>query len=389
MSEKLSIVIPAYNEQASIAGIVGRCLAAEAPICAATGLAGVEVLVVDDGSRDKTGEIAAGIPGARLITHPQNKGYGQALMTGFAAATGDYLSFLDADGTCDPLAFIDLYKALKRDSADMAVGNRLHAGSQMPRVRYVGNRLYGWLISLLSGVHVEDTASGMRLFSARLLPRLAPLPSGLHFTPAMTARMACMGARITETPIPYAEREGRSKLSVVRDGLRFLRVILGISFAYFPLRIFGPIGLVFLVTALAYSAAPVLFYLRNSYLHEDVIYRLITISTLCVCGLTALIFGLIGQRVSNVSVRRVRGALEAGWLRGGSLLAGALLGAAGVALNSGTILEYLSSGRITIHWVYVLTGGLLVILGTLLLCAGIMMAILDHLPDSGAPSRSL
>ncbi len=389
MSEKLSIVIPAYNEQASIAGIVGRCLAAGAPICAATGLTGVEVLVVDDGSRDKTGEIAAAIPGARLITHPQNKGYGQALMTGFAAATGDYLSFLDADGTCDPLAFIELYKALKRENADMAVGNRLHAGSQMPRVRYIGNRLYGWLISLLSGVHVEDTASGMRLFSARLLPRLAPLPSGLHFTPAMTARMACMGARITETPIPYAEREGRSKLSVVRDGLRFLRVILGIIFAYFPLRIFGPIGLVFLVTALAYSIGPVSFYLRNRYLHEDVIYRLITISTLCVCGLTALIFGLIGQRVSNVSVRRVRGALEAGWLRGGSLLAGALLGAAGVALNSWTILEYLSSGRITIHWVYVLTGGLLVILGTLLLCAGIMMAILDHLPDSGAPSRSL
>lgn len=389
MSEKLSIVIPAYNEQASIAGITARCLDAREPICRATGLADVEVVVVDDGSRDRTGEIAAGIPGAKLVTHPQNKGYGQALMTGFSAASGDYLSFLDADGTCDPLAFIGLYQALKRDNADMAVGNRLHGGSRMPRIRYIGNRIYGWLISALSGVHVEDTASGMRLFSRRLLPRLAPLPSGLHFTPAMTARMACMGARITETPIPYAEREGRSKLSVVRDGLRFLRVILGIIFAYFPLRIFGPIGFVFLVTALAYSAAPVSFYLEHRYLHEDVIYRLITISTLCVCGLAALVFGLISQKVSNISVRRARGVVEASWLRGGAMLAGGLLGAGGVFLNSRTIAEYLSSGRITTHWVYVLTGGMLVISGTLLLCAGIMLAILDHLPDSGTPSRSL
>lgn len=389
MSEKLSIIIPAYNEEASIAGIVARCLAAKEPICAATGLSDVEVIVVNDGSRDRTREIAGGIPAAKLISHPHNRGYGQALMTGFSSATGDYLSFLDADGTCDPRAFIGLYQALKRENADMSVGNRLHAGSQMPRVRYIGNRIYGLLISLLSGVHVEDTASGMRVFSRRLLPRLAPLPSGLHFTPAMTARMACMGARIVETPIPYAEREGRSKLSVVRDGLRFLRVILGIIFAYFPLRIFGPIGLFFLVTALAYAAEPVSFYLRNRYLHEWMIYRLITISTLGVCGLAALAFGTISQKVSNISVRRPPGPAEATWLRGGSMLAGAVLGLAGVILNSKTIAEYLSSGHITIHWVYVLTGSMLVISGTLLLCMGIMLGILDHLPDAEASGRSL
>ena len=389
MSEKLSIVIPAYNEQDSISGIAGRCLAAREPICRATGLSDVEVLVVNDGSRDRTREIAAAIEGVKLIDHPQNKGYGQALMTGFGAASGEYLSFLDADGTCDPLAFVDLYKALERDKADMAVGNRLHSGSRMPRIRYIGNRIYGFLISWLSGVHVEDTASGMRLFSRRLLPRLAPLPSGLHFTPAMTARMACMGARITETPIPYAEREGRSKLSVVKDGLRFLRVITGTIFAYFPLRIFAPIGLLFLAVALAYARGPVSFYLQNGHLQEDMIYRLMTISVLCTSGFMALVFGVISQKVSNISVRRQRGLVESSWLRTLSAVSGLALGLAGLLLNSRTISDYLHTGHITTHWVYVLTGGLLILVGTLLVCAAIMLVILDYLPDSGAPSRSL
>ncbi|MEI7529906.1 MAG: glycosyltransferase family 2 protein [Elusimicrobiota bacterium] len=389
MSGKLSIIIPAYNEEGAIADILTRCLAARAPICAATGLAAVEVLVVDDGSRDKTRGIAGGFSEAKLISHPVNRGYGAALMTGFSAASGDYLSFLDADGTCDPLAFIDLYKALEREKADMSVGNRMHSASQMPRVRHFGNRIYAALISVLSGVRVEDSASGMRVFSRSLLPRLAPLPSGLHFTPAMTARVACMGKRIVETPIPYAERQGRSKLSVFRDGLRFFRVILGIIFAYFPLRVFGPIGLLFLATALAYAYAPVSFYLENHRLHEDVIYRLVTITTLCVCGLMALVFGLLGQKVSNISVRRARGFIDTAWLREGSILSGAVLAVAGVLLNSRTIVEYISSGRITTHWVYILTGSLLVISGTLLLCMGIMLGILDHLPGTGAPAKTL
>lgn len=389
MSGKLSIIIPAYNEESAIAEILARCLAARAPICAATGLAAVEVVVVDDGSRDKTRGIAGGFPEASLISHPANRGYGAALMTGFNAASGDYLSFLDADGTCDPLAFIDLYKALQRERADMSVGNRMHSDSKMPGVRRLGNRIYAALISLLSGRRVEDSASGMRVFARSLLPRLAPLPSGLHFTPAMTARVACMGARIVETPIPYAERQGRSKLSVVRDGLRFLRVILGVIFAYFPLRVFGPIGLLFLAAALAYAYDPVTFYLENRRLNEEVIYRLVTITTLCVCGLMALAFGLLGQKVSNISVGRARGFIDTPWLREGSILSGTVLSVAGVLLNSKTIIEYVTSGYITTHWVYVLAGSLLVISGTLLLCMGIILGILDHLPGTGAPDKSL
>src|SRR5687768_10132234 len=109
MSKTLSIVIPAYNEEGAIADILTRCLGCREEIRKETGL-GVEVIAVDDGSRDRTREIAKGFKEARLLVHEVNRGYGNALMTGFQGATGDYLAFLDADGTCDPRAFIPLFK---------------------------------------------------------------------------------------------------------------------------------------------------------------------------------------------------------------------------------------------------------------------------------------
>lgn len=381
MSKTFTIVIPAYNEEEAIAEILTRCLAARAPIKEATGLE-VEIVAVDDGSRDATRKIAEGFKEAKLVVHPVNKGYGQALMTGFRAGKGEYLGFLDADGTCDPLAFIDLYKALERENAVMSVGNRLHPQSQMPKIRRLGNRIYARLISTLTGVPVRDSASGMRLFSRELIEKLEPLPTGLHFTPAMTARVASMGGRIAETPIPYAERQGESKLNVVADGVRFLRVILGIIFAYFPLRIFGPLGTAFAALALFLGMKPVAYYLSHGRLEDDMIYRLLTIVTLAVCGFIALCFGLIAQRVSDLLVRRARPWLTGRPLREGAVVLGALLSLSGILLNSKTILEYASSGRITIHWVYVLTGGMAVILGTVLVCFGIVLGLVAHLPYS-------
>lgn len=384
-----TIVIPAYNEEEAVAGIITRCLAARQPICDKTGLSSVEILVVDDGSRDGTRGIAEGFSQARLVVHPFNKGYGRALMTGFENAKGDYLGFLDADGTCDPLAFIDLFEALEGEKADMAVGNRLHEGSRMPAIRFFGNRVYAWIISRLTGISVRDSASGMRVFTRELLPRLKPLPAGLHFTPAMTARVASMGGRIAEAPIPYAERQGRSKLNVFADGLRFLSVILGVIFSYFPLRIFGPLGGSFAALAFLLGLKPLLFYFSNRRLEEDVIYRLLTVSTLAVCGLICLAFGLLAQRVSDAATGRSSRWADGPWLGKGSVAAGGLLAFGGVLLNAKTIMEYASSGHITTPWVYVLTGGLAVILGTVLVSFGITLTLVGHLPsEKTATSRT-
>lgn len=378
----LSIVVPAYNEEAAIAEILRKCLEARGPLRLRTGLSAVEVIVVDDGSRDRTGDLARGFQEVRLLVHPANRGYGAALMTGFEAAAGDYLGFLDADGTCDPLVFADLYRALEEQGADLAIGNRLHPGSRMPGIRKVGNRLYALLLSKLTGIAVSDTASGMRLFRRGLIDRLRPLPAGLHFTPAMTARAACIGARIAETPIPYAERRGRSKLNVFVDGLRFLRVILGTIFAYYPLRVFGPLGILLGAIALGYALGPVSFYLVHRRLEERMIYRLLTILALTVCALITLTSGFLAQKLSDIASRRPRGYRENPRLEGASVGLGLLLGLGGVLFNSRTILEYASSGRITIHWVYVLTGGLAVISGTVFFCFGVTLSILAHLPKA-------
>jgi glycosyltransferase involved in cell wall biosynthesis len=378
---KLSIIIPAYNEEDAIEAILTQCLAARQPLKAAAGLSDVEVIAVDDGSRDRTRELASKFKEAKLLVHPRNRGYGAALMTGFEGATGDYLSFLDADGTCDPLAFADLFKALKAGDADMAVGNRIHAASKMPRIRELGNRFYACVISRLTGACVNDSASGMRLFKRAMLPKLKPLPTGLHFTPAMTARAACMGAKIVETPIPYADRQGQSKLNVVADGLRFLSVILGIIFAYFPLRFFGPLGLFFLVTALAYGLGPVSYYLRHrELLLPDMTYRLLTVTTLSICGLLSAAFGLLAQRLSDIALGRDPGWLDHPALRLGALGAGGGLIVSGILLNSRTIVEYATTRTIQTPWVYVLVGGLFVISGTALACFGVTLGIVNHLP---------
>ncbi|MFA6002673.1 MAG: glycosyltransferase family 2 protein [Elusimicrobiota bacterium] len=383
-ARSLAIIIPAYNEEAAISDIVRRCLDARAAICRDTGLAEVEVVVVDDGSRDRTRQIVSSFPEVRLVVHPVNKGYGAALMSGFAGARADLLAFLDGDGTCSPLAFVDLYRAMERDDADMAVGNRLHAGSRMPRLRRIGNRIFAFIIARLTGVPVSDSASGMRVLSRELLERIKPLPAGLHFTPAMTARAASLGARITETPIPYAERQGRSKLNVILDGMRFLRIILGVIFAISPLRIFGPIGGLFALVALGYGWQPVSHYLSGGHLEEEMIYRLLTILTLSACSLTAACFGLLAQRISDTVLGRRRPWLESRLLDHGCAIAGGLLGLGGVLLNSRTIMEYAASGRIHTHWIYVLTGGLAVIAGTVLFCFGVTLGLVRHLP-SGRP----
>ena len=379
--QSLAIVIPAYNEEAAIADIVRRCLDARSLICRETGLKRVDVIVVDDGSRDRTREIAAGFPQARLVVHPGNLGYGAALATGFEASDAGLLAFLDADGTCDPLAFVELHRAMARTDADMAVGNRMGEGSRMPGVRRIGNRFYAFIISRLTGVEVGDSASGMRLFRRELLGRLKPLPTGLHFTPAMTARAASLGARIVEAPIPYAERQGRSKLNVVADGMRFLRVILGVIFAIHPLRVFGPVGALFALAALGYGIKPVAYYLSCRHLEEDMIYRLLTIVTLAVCGQISICSGLIAQKVSDAVTRRRGGWLDRPGLAEAAVAAGVLLGLGGVLLNSRTIMEYASSGRITSHWVYVLAGALAVISGTVQVCFGITLALVRHLPS--------
>src|SRR5215208_3226413 len=238
----LSVVIPAYNEEKGIAEIACRVLSV-APDLKKAGVDQLELLIVDDGSRDGTAQVAAGIPGVSLIRHPRNKGYGAALKTGFSKASGELIGFLDADGTYPPEYFPQLCTAAMNGS-DLVIGSRMAgADSKMPMTRRVGNLFFAGLLSLLGRQKVTDSASGMRVFKREILEHIYPLPDGLNLTPVMSTRALHEGVTIKEVPIPYSERVGRSKLSVIHDGRVFLQSMVWTALSYNPVRILGMMGL--------------------------------------------------------------------------------------------------------------------------------------------------
>ncbi|MGQ9682257.1 MAG: glycosyltransferase family 2 protein [Anaerolineae bacterium] len=232
---RLSVVIPVLNEREAIGEVVERLLTTRDELRRRAGIADLEVLVVDDGSSDGTHEVVSALAArchdrratVRLIRHRRNRGYGAALQTGFDAARGSLLAFLDGDSTYPPEELPALCEVAVRSNAQLVLGDRMSSrSSRMPPLRRVGNVALAWAASVLSGRRIADCCSGMRVMPAATWRALRPLPAGLDFTPAMTVRALHRRLTLREVVISYDVRVGRSKLSVVRDGLRFLGTIL-------------------------------------------------------------------------------------------------------------------------------------------------------------------
>jgi glycosyltransferase involved in cell wall biosynthesis len=274
---KLLIAIPAYNEEQSIEPIIQRSLAAREYITSTSPVEKVDISVVSDGSTDRTLELAQKHnQEVNVIALPQNRGYGAAIQAAWGESDADLLGFLDADGTCDPRFFSNLCCLIESEQADVVLGCRLNKASQMPIVRRLGNVMYATLLGLFSSSKVRDTASGMRVVRRQSLHKLEPLPDGMHFTPAMSARaMLDRSLKIREIDMPYAEREGHSKLSLLSDGLRFFRVILEAAFLYRPQRPFGFLGLLCAFFSVALMLTPIYYYSVHRAVAEWMIYRFV------------------------------------------------------------------------------------------------------------------
>jgi glycosyltransferase involved in cell wall biosynthesis len=390
----LSVVIPAWNEEDGIAAIMDRVRDVQ-PALAEVGVVELELIVVDDGSSDRTAEIVEAHSAARLVRHPTNKGYGAALKTGFHAARGDLLAFLDADGTYPPECFPDLC-AEALAGADLVVGSRRSgADSQMPFVRRVGNLLWSNLVTLVGGRRVIDPASGMRVFRREALEKLYPLPDGLNFTPVMSTRAIHEGVEISEIPIPYTERVGRSKLSVVEDGMRFLRTIIWTALNYNPVRILGGVGLG--LFALGALIAAILVGMRVAgvtTLGPWGVGAAFVAVTCAIAGVDIFALGVtFNYLVSLFHQRPVRQGLFGDpilktpldrhfwWMGLLGVVAGLAFGGVSLALGLG-------GWPVERLWLYLLAGTMLVLVGTQLVIFWIIVRVLEELSQRDALVRA-
>ncbi|MFO7539363.1 MAG: glycosyltransferase family 2 protein [Chloroflexota bacterium] len=389
-----SIVIPAYNEENGIVEIANRVLAVRDDL-RAVGVNELELLVVDDGSSDRTAEIAGQIDGVRLIKHPHNKGYGAALKTGFGQAQGDLIGFLDADGTYPPEFFPQLCQEIL-NGADLVVGSRRSgADSQMPPMRKLGNFIWSNLLTLLGNQRVQDPASGMRVFRREVLSRIYPLPDGLNLTPVMSTRAVHEQIKVTEIPIPYSERVGSSKLSVVRDGTLFLQSIVWTALTYNPVRILGFIGLVGIGLALLTAVALIVARLQGvttlgplevAALFGGVVVGItgISIFSLGVAFnyLVSLFYkqpvrqGLFGKPIFKTPLDQ-----HFGWL---GLVT--LFGGLGVGITS--LILGINGWEIARLWLYLLGSAMFILVGVQLLVYWMLLRVLDELSQREALTKA-
>ena len=301
---KLLIAIPALNEEASIASVIQRTLDAKAEILVRTPVIMVDITVISDGSTDRTAERARVFePAITLIVFERNRGYGAAIMEAWRQSDAELLGFLDADGTCEPRFFVELCDAILKRGADMALGSRLHPLSRMPLTRRVGNVAFALLLTALGSTRVRDSASGMRVVRRDCLPRMMPLPDGLHFTPAMSARaILADDVVVEEVHMPYNERTGRSKLRPFRHAWPFARVILSASILYRPSRPLGLLSLAAFASALFWTARLAWQYSRFGTFETWMIYHFVVIQLSTIAGVLLATAGYLGRKAVAITL---------------------------------------------------------------------------------------
>jgi glycosyltransferase involved in cell wall biosynthesis len=208
-----------------------------------------EVLVVDDGSTDSTMQ-AAMDAGANVWPHPYNMGNGAAVKSGLRAARGDYVVLMDADGQHDPA---DIARLLEyADRFDMVVGARTKA-SKTKAHRNLANSIYNRFASYVTKFKIEDLTSGFRVMRRATVEQyIYLLPNTFSYPSTITMAYLRSGRSVTYVPIETAKRLGKSKIKLVRDGIRFLLIITKIATLFAPLRIFMPVSFVFFLLGFGY-----------------------------------------------------------------------------------------------------------------------------------------
>ena len=239
VNPSVSVVIPACNEAQTIGKLIARVHELHPD---------AEIIVVDDGSTDKTADIARDA-GADVYRHPYNIGNGAAIKTGIRAATGDILVFMDGDGQHHPEDIQRLIDCLPEH--DMAVGAR-SLRHQSSILRAMGNVVYNRFASYAANFSIKDLTSGFRAVKTDIARNfLYLLPNTYSYPTTLTLGVLRTGRSVTYLPITTAKRvKGSSKVKLIQDGVRFFMIIIRIATLYSPMRVFLPVSLIMFVLGL-------------------------------------------------------------------------------------------------------------------------------------------
>ncbi|MFB3897345.1 MAG: glycosyltransferase family 2 protein [bacterium] len=280
MPNSIAIIIPAYNEEKSIGNVIDDIRIV---------LSGYtyELLVIDDGSTDKTGDVVKS-KSVDLFVHPENRGYGAAIKTGVTHAQSDWILILDADGTYPVNAIPELLKYI--DQYDMVVGAR----KTIPFSRRFAKWVLVRLANYLAATKIPDLNSGMRIIKKELILEFwSILPNGFSFTTTITLSLLSNGYFVKYVPIDYHDRIGKSKIQPIKHTWDFLILILRTIIYFNPLRFFLPASIILILIGLLIG-----FY------SKFVLGRLMDVSTIT-CVVTGVEIAILGF-LADLLVRRTK-----------------------------------------------------------------------------------
>ncbi len=279
------MIIPAYNEGESISYVLGKIRQLKPA---------AEVVVVDDGSTDNTAQAALAL-GARVVRHPYNKGNGAAVKSGLRAAGGEVVLLIDADGQHQPE---DIERVLAGiGEYDLVVGART-LGAARGRVRDLGNGFFNRLASYLVGHPIPDLTSGFRAMRRPLIMEFIHLlPNGYSYPSTSTLAFIKAGYNVQFVPIRAKKASGKSQIKIVKDGTKFVVIILRIVTLFSPMKVFLPISAVLFGIGLLYGLGNVAFVGRR---FPNVAVILIMTSVFI------FLFGLISEQIAAMRLERTQ-----------------------------------------------------------------------------------